>query len=402
MISGQNETPVYFVKLQNLSVTCNVEQQIDALLNAFESDEGIALLTQALNESAREVREVAYWLLTETNEVSAKQVLRNYLPYARMLCLHTIVGSSEREPNYFAISMGRKSLLSNCHSREIKGYAYQSINIWDLQTGKLTHTLSFAHEHMATGQDGTIIVGHFQHIIEVLKSWETKHPLMLHPDSAGEHRSNSDIGSLVMSHNGAIVACGELGSTPLGLIAVWDIQAERIIHSLQWQPNAVFSNISKLMISPNGSLLLSQNYTHFARADQDLHRLWNLQTGEVLCEFETSPHWLADGIAITPEGTCIVSGIRENLVKVWDVMTDQIIYSFSGCSPTAMTPDGKVLAYSNDVNEIILWDLDLNQKIFSLPGNTSPVKAICLSSDREWVVSYYADDTIKIYGLFDE
>jgi WD40 repeat protein len=383
-------------------VTPNITQQIDTLLNAFESDEDVYLLTQALSESAREVREVAYWLLTETTKASAKQALRDYLPYAEMQCLHTIVGSSEREPNYFAISMGRKSLLSNCHNPEIKGYAYPSINIWNLQTGKLTHTLSFPHEHVGTGQDGTIIAGHFQHIIEVLKSWETKHPLVLHPSSSDEHQSNSDIGSLVMSYDGAIVACGELGSTPLGLIAVWDVRAERIIHSLQWKPNRVFSNTSKLMISPNGSLLLSQAHTHIAPSDQDLHRLWNLQTGEMICEFETSRYWVADAIATTPTGKCIVSGVRENSVKVWDVMTDQVTHSFLGCSPTAMTPDGRVLAYSNDVNAIVLWDLDVNQKISSLPGNTSPVKAICLSSDREWVVSYHADDTIKIYGLSDE
>jgi WD40 repeat protein len=383
-------------------VTRNLEEKIDALLNAFESDEGTNLLIQALNESAREIREVAYWLLTETSRASAKQALRNYLPYGQMQCLHTIVCSSEREPNYFAISIGRKSLLSNCHSRENQGYAYDSINVWNLQSGKLAHTLSFVHEHMATGQDGTIVVGHFQQLIEVSKSWEARHRLTLHPHASDAHKANSDIGSLVMSHDGSIVASGEFSSSPLKIIAVWDVQAERIVHSLRWQPNAIFCNVSKLMMSPDNNYLLSQAEPRCVLAGQDLHRLWNLRTGKMICEYETSPRWVADGIAITPEGKCIVSGIRENSVKIWDVMTDQVTYSFPGCSPTAMTPDGKVLGYSNDVNEIVLWDLDVNQKIFSLPGNTSPVKAICLSPDREWVVSYHADDTIKIYGLFDK
>ena len=89
-------------------------------------------------------------------------------------------------------------------------------------------------------------------------------------------------------------------------------------------------------------------------------------------------------------------------VIVWDINTDQIIYSFLGCSPTAMTPDGKVLAYCDNTNNIVLWELDINQKICTLSGNRSPIQAICLSSNREWVVSYDADQTIKIYGLLEE
>jgi WD40 repeat protein len=67
-----------------------------------------------------------------------------------------------------------------------------------------------------------------------------------------------------------------------------------------------------------------------------------------------------------------------------------------------MTPDGKVLAYCNETNEVVLWDLEVNQKICTLLGNTSPIKSIYLSSDREWVVSYETNQTIKIYGLLDE
>ena len=67
-----------------------------------------------------------------------------------------------------------------------------------------------------------------------------------------------------------------------------------------------------------------------------------------------------------------------------------------------MTPDGKVLAYCDNTNNIVLWDLDINQKICTLSGNRSPIQAICLSSNREWVVSYDADQTIKIYGLLEE
>jgi hypothetical protein len=386
------------------NMTSNINRKIDALLDAFESsDKGIDLIVQSLNEPVREVREVAYWLLTEINEETAKQELRNYLLYARMQCLHTIVGHSERGPSYFTISTNKKALLSNCHSKDYRGYAYATINVWNLQTGELTHTLPFSHEHMGTGQDGKIIVGSFQYIIHVWKNWGIEHSLGIWPEKYLKPEEYTkicdDIGSLAVSQDGSIVACGELRAGRSGLITVWDLQADKLIHSLQWQPIRGWSSISTVMISPDKSLLLSQE----KRPDShNFHRLWSMQTGEMIRVFETSPHWFADAIANRPNGDCIVSGVRENSVKVWDVNSDQVICSFSGFAPTAMTPDGKVLAYCNDANEIVFWDLDINQKICIFPGNTSPIRALCLSSDREWVVSCDADQTIKIYGLRDK
>ena len=375
-------------------MTDRIARKINTLLDAFESNtEGIDLIVQALGEPVREVREAAYWLLTEIQEESAKAALRNYLPYTRMQGLHRITGHSEREPSYFVISTDNKALLSNCHSQESKGYAYATVKIWNLQTGQLTHTLPFTHEHIGMGHNGQTIVGHFQHIIEVRKSWETRYPLQLF--------GSIDISSLTVSSDGSIVAGGgylrDARSELPGQIEVWDLKTDRVIHRLEWKPIRYTSFCLSLMIIPNTSLLLSQDNERL-----DHHRLWSLQTGELICVFETSPSWFADAIAHTLNGGFIASGIRDNAVNVWDLNTDRIIYSFPAYSPTAMTPDGKVLAYCNDRNEIVLWDLDVNERICTLPENPSPIQAICLSSDREWVVSYDDAQTIKIYGLPDE
>jgi len=216
-----------------------------------------------------------------------------------------------------------------------------------------------------------------------------------------------DIASLAVSNDGSIVAGGgyqrDARSELLGQIAVWDLHADRLIHRLEWKPTRYTSYPLSVMISPDVSLLLSQDNNRY-----DRHRLWSLETGELIRVFERSPYWFADAIANTPDGSCIVSGIRDKEVKVWDLKTDRVVYSFlsyhpaPGRSPTAMTSDGKVLAYCNDANEIVLWDIEVNQKIRTLPGNTSLIRAICLSSDREWVVSYDADQTINIYGLLNE
>ncbi|UBF28680.1 hypothetical protein K9N68_12865 [Kovacikia minuta CCNUW1] len=371
----------------------DVTPKIDALLDVFDSDEGIDLIIQALGDPVRQVRETARWLLQETNSEASEQALRNY-PYAQMQLLHTIAGRGWGT-NYFVISTDKKVLLSDCHSGQ-SGYAIATINVWNLRTGELTDTLYITHEYLGIGQDGQIIVTSFQPFVTVHEDWD------IQPRRRGRLLKDqpADIASLTVSYDGSIIAGGgyqhDARSEFLGRIAVWDLQADQLIHLLEWKPTRYTSRPLPLMISPDASLLLSQDNDRL-----DLHRLWSLQTGELLHVFETSPYWFADAIANTSDGRCIVSGIRDKSVKVWDLNTDQILCSFPGCPPTAMTPDGKVLAYCNDANAIILWDLEVNQEIRTLSENSSSIRAICLSSDREWVVSYDGDQTIKIYGLLE-
>ena len=211
-------------------MTSNINQKVNALLNAFDSDESIGSIVDALGDPVREIRETAYWLLTETKNEAAKQALRSY-PYAQMQLLHAIAGCSPRKTNYFAISTGKKVLLSNCHSEATKGYAIATINIWNLQTGKLMDTLYVTHEHMDTGQDGQIIVSSFQHIVEVYENWEMK-PQLWSRILRDSLEQAIDIASLAVSNDGSIVAGGgyqrDTRSELLGQIAVWDLHADRL------------------------------------------------------------------------------------------------------------------------------------------------------------------------------
>jgi WD40 repeat protein len=376
--------------------------KIDSLFSAFESAEGVDLFTQALEDPVREVREVAHWLLAESVSEIAQKALRDYLPFSRMHCLHRLSGEYKVEPNYFMISASRKVLISNCYSGTGKYDAYTTINIWDLQTGELIDDLYSQHEHMGADRDGRVILSGFCHILQALGNWRSKLTYqMLYPCSADHEvwksgQANSNICSLVVSHDGLIVACGESALPFQGCIVIWDIQAERIIHRIEWRPTKGCSNITSLMMSPDASILLSQD--DFSIHRRDLNRLWNPQTGELIREFETSAQWVAHEIATTPDGICLASGIRDDVVKVWDIKTDEVIYAFSNASPTAMTPDGKVLAYCDNSNGIVFWDLDANQRICTLQGSSS-IRAIRLSPDREWVVTYDADTIIRIYGL---
>jgi WD40 repeat protein len=162
--------------------------------------------------------------------------------------------------------------------------------------------------------------------------------------------------------------------------------------------------IRSLIISPDEKTLLSQS----RNPTQECHRLWNLQTKKLIRTFETSRDWIADSLAVRPNGQTIASGTRNGTVQVWDLYTDEVKYSLTGRSPSAMTPDGKVLVYCSDLNEIIVWDLEFNQEICTLEGHSVPIQKIALSRDREFIASHSTvkgtgepilERTLKIWGV---
>lgn len=89
MLEGQIPSPIDNAFLKGLSgveyclARGTTEQKIDALLDAFEYGQaGLELIIQALEDKSKEVRDAAYWLLTESTLEISKQALWSYLPFS--------------------------------------------------------------------------------------------------------------------------------------------------------------------------------------------------------------------------------------------------------------------------------------------------------------------------------
>lgn len=105
----------------------------------------------------------------------------------------------------------------------------------------------------------------------------------------------------------------------------------------------------------------------------------------------------------------MVSGSRDGSIKIWDVLTDQIIQTFQGSSPrmvegidntplSAITPDGRILVAGGVNNTIKVWNVQTGQELCTLQGH-SPVMWIAISHDRQTIVSYNTDNTINVWGM---
>ena len=111
-------------------------------------------------------------------------------------------------------------------------------------------------------------------------------------------------------------------------------------------------------------------------------------------------------VAITPDGTKIVSGSHDNTIKVWDIASGgRLLNTLKGhtsyVNSVAITPDGtKIVSGSRD-NTIKVWDIASGggRLLNTLEGHSSPVSSVAITPDGTKIVSGSYDNTIKVWDL---
>jgi WD40 repeat protein len=89
-------------------------------------------------------------------------------------------------------------------------------------------------------------------------------------------------------------------------------------------------------------------------------------------------------VAITSDNTKIVSGSRENTIKIWDMNTGKLLNTLQGHFAVAITSDNTKIVSGSRENTIKVWDLDqlryyLNNKF------DSSISSIALSKSKNLI-----------------
>src|SRR6266702_4114160 len=108
-------------------------------------------------------------------------------------------------------------------------------------------------------------------------------------------------------------------------------------------------------------------------------------------------------LALSADGQKLVSGSRDQTIKVWDPSTGQKIGSLTGhtdyVTSVAISGDGRILVSGSFDQSVKVWDLSTGRELRTLTGHTGPVWSVALSSDKWIAVSGSADGTIKVWNL---
>ena len=173
--------------------------------------------------------------------------------------------------------------------------------------------------------------------------------------------------------------------------------------------------IAPLIFTPDGQFLIARFM------DEKLNctvQIWHTETAKIYKEMGNLPKLIINSVGIRLNGTVVASGIREDKVCVWELESNQIVYTISeDCAwkqylnhdiientsirviPGILSTDGRVLIYATAENNIVVRDLVAEQDLCSLQEHDAPIAYLALSEDREFIASYSIDRQIRIWGI---
>ena len=206
--------------------------------------------------------------------------------------------------------------------------------------------------------------------------------------------------------NKGIFAVGEID----GKIRLDDAMTGRHLKTLQGHKE----RISKLIFSPDGTLLVSADY------DNVPPRLWDVTTGKLLKTLTKdlgiyNRHILnfsKDGKTLACSATSAKT--RSRKIELWDVATKTLRTTLlktkldSKFGQLAFSPDSKTVARANQNGEIQVWDVNTGEELSSFltkhtPGptkRTHGATTLAFSSDSNILVSGQGK-TIRLWDTFN-
>lgn len=255
-------------------------------------------------------------------------------------CVHTLTGHA-----YYvctvAINADRQTIASGATDHLIK--------IWNLQTGKLLHTIQ-------------------------------KH--------------SGDVNCLAFSPDGKKLVSASWASSrnpKKNPIYLWDLSSREELRTFSEH----FGSVLSVAISPDGNNLVSGG------ADRTI-KLWNLHTGELLSTLSDHSTSVLS-VVISPDGQLLASGSSDNTIKLWNLHTGELLNTLSDHSEpiysVAISPNGQILVSASEDMTIKLWNLPSGKLLNTLFGHSGSVNSISISSDSQILASGSSDKTINIWDL---
>jgi WD40 repeat protein len=319
----------------------------------------------------------------------------NFFECFRTLSFHS------GEVTFVAFSQDGQTLISRDD--------YDTVKVWDFQTGQEIHTLGLrlSVDSVAISPDGKTIVS--SNGDNTIKVWNLPTGCELF-----NLKGHSDkVSSMSISPDGLTLVSGSYDST----IKVWDLQTGQILRTLE---NSCSINL--VAICPDGLTLVSSvshdvlNYNI---------KVWDVHTTRVLHAWQCnlSDLYRVTSIAISANGqTFAVSGLtfprRSNIIKVWDLKMGRELRTLEDHSDkiasVAISPDGKTIVsggsnFSEDRGLIKLWDLQTGRIQHTLEEHSYGVNFVAVNPDgqTQWKLPHYqivefADETRNLHvgGIF--
>lgn len=262
------------------------------------------------------------------------------------------------------------------------------IRVWDLQSGDFICLFEDSpkdFQFVNLSPNGKLMItGCKDGIITIwdISKWEAIHQLK------GEVRA---ISCSAISNNGQVLILG----CHNGTIQLYDLTNVKEIRNWKAHEYTIHGRggIQSLLISPDNRLLVSSG-------SDNLIKLWDLSTGNLLYTLTGHSSWVT-ALAFSPDGHNLISGGLE--IIEWELdsgLMKRIIgnHPYGVCS-LAINPSKNFLVSGGNDYLIRIWDLRNGREINSIEGHLGEVTGVAVTQDGRTIISGAIDGKIKLWDL---
>ena len=256
-----------------------------------------------------------------------------------------------------------------------------AVVVWDAATGKEIATLEGQAGNAtcaAFSRDGKFVVsGGADGNVRLWDVSSRKGTLVLRGHTTG-------IQSVAFSPDGKSVVSGSTDGT----VKIWDATTPQ-------NPIVLSGHLGtpRLALSDDGKHVASSGWTDFNVMVWDAatgRRTFNSNAGE-----GENRHYSVTCVSISGDGGRVVSSSIDELVKLWDTKTGDLLHVFKGhkswihsvANSLAISVDGKRIASGGMDKTVRLWDADTGREVARFDDQSHEVQAVAFSRDGKLLAS---------------
>ncbi|CAH1102040.1 unnamed protein product [Psylliodes chrysocephalus] len=200
---------------------------------------------------------------------------------------------------------------------------------------------------------------------------------------AGEDRF---LNSLLVSGDGRVLVCGDETQKPFPLL-VWNLKSRKLLYDLRIPHHHFITALSA--ITYEGNYVCCVCY-EISEPNPNFIVVYDLQSGTLFKKWKPSCNTVS--IEISSQGGCVISGLEDARILVWDLITGNCRWSLSGHTAPVTTlkldPTG-VFCLSRDSEcrdrSIRIWDLNKGDLVAVYTPKTK-ITACEITSNGRFVV----------------
>ncbi|KAJ6528413.1 WD40-repeat-containing domain protein [Mycena capillaripes] len=169
----------------------------------------------------------------------------------------------------------------------------------------------------------------------------------------------------------------------------------------RWQKAAALilkpqAKVGCIAVSPDGTCIVSG-------LDNHTIQMWDARTGEAVMEPIEGHTDSVSSVMFSPDGACIVSGSHDKTICVWDARTGKALMEpiqghTNNVQSAVFSPDGTHVTSASSDKTIRVWDAKTGKAVMEpIQGHTDEVQSVVFSPDGTHIASGSSDKTICVW-----